>query len=85
MTSRFGAHVIARKSYTKISGVELYLVGQKGVIGRYPIHFHMARDVSAFNCQLYSNSIHNTFSRCITIHSNLLPCSNSSQTRTECR
>ena len=38
------------------------------VLGSYPIHFHMTRDVSDKNPLVKSNSIHDSFSRCVTIH-----------------
>jgi cell migration-inducing and hyaluronan-binding protein len=39
--SLFGAHLIMRKTAVSIiDGVEFTKAGQKGVLGRYPVHFH---------------------------------------------
>ena len=45
-------------------------MGQMTVLGKYPIHFHMAHDtVRDGKVQVVrGNSIHDTFSRCVTIH-----------------
>ena len=43
-------------------------MGQMLVLGSYPIHYHMALDVADKNPIVKSNSIHDTFSRCVTIH-----------------
>ena len=68
----FGGHIMAIegfKSYS-IRGAELYHMGQAEVLGRYPIHFHMAHDTSRGGVPsiISDNSIHDTFSRCITVH-----------------
>ena len=41
----FGGHTIVRQGFAsyQVQGVMFYQLGQGGVIGRYPIHFHMAR------------------------------------------
>ncbi len=57
----------------RIEGVELVNMGQQK-LGTYPIHFHRTYDVDgsgdnvapAYAKQL---SIHNSFSRCVTVHS----------------
>ncbi|XP_035660304.1 cell surface hyaluronidase-like [Branchiostoma floridae] len=55
-----------------LSGVELTKMGQQ-VMGRYPVHFHMAGDVDEVGgytrpAYLDGLSIHHCFSRCVTIH-----------------
>lgn len=57
---------------THIEGLELKYMGQQ-TMGHYPIHFHMAGDVDekgGYNPPTYvkDTSIHNTFSRCVTVH-----------------
>lgn len=49
-----------------IEGVELRSMGWKGVLGRYPIHFHMLGDASGNYVR--SSSIHECFNRALTIH-----------------
>jgi len=66
-TAGFGGHIMVHTSgIARIEGVELYRMGQKKVLGRYPFHWHLVADASAsyFN----NNSVHHTFNRCVTIH-----------------
>ncbi len=41
-----------------------------GILASYPIHYHMARDTDKNGDRPYvrGNAIHDTFSRCVTIH-----------------
>ncbi len=43
----FGGHTLAREGFAtyEVQGVEFLQLGQGGVIGHYPVHFHMARSV----------------------------------------
>lgn len=50
----------------RVEGVEITQAGQKGELGRYPIHFHLAGDQS--KSYVRRNSIHDTFQRCLTLH-----------------
>ncbi|XP_037070312.1 cell surface hyaluronidase-like [Pollicipes pollicipes] len=52
----------------RIENAEFYHMGQQSVIGSYPIHFHMCLDTSQKDVYIRGNAIHNTFSRCLTIH-----------------
>lgn len=63
----FGGHImIMRNSAAFFSGVELYRLGQRGILARYPFHWHLADDVSG---QYIRNStITRSFNRCITVH-----------------
>ena len=65
--NRFGGQVmIMRGSAAFVSGVEFFQMGQEGMLGRYPFHWHMANDVSG---QFIRNSsIRNSYNRCITVH-----------------
>src|SRR5690606_28431567 len=49
-----------------ISGVELNRMGQHLTLARYPIHWHLVGDATG---QYVRNAaIHDTFSRCVTVH-----------------
>ena len=66
-SSYFGGHIMAMSgSKMYVSGVELTRMGQHLVLARYPIHWHLIGDGSG---QYIRNaSIHDTFSRCVTVH-----------------
>lgn len=76
--SGFGAHVMImdRSSVTTIDGVELRRVGQSGVLGRYPVHWHiLSYDPQsggalgdATNQTLRNSAIWGSQNRCVTIH-----------------
>ena len=61
------AHIITFKGGTmRVEGAALYLVGQKFALARYPIHWHVANDVTGQYAR--NNSIWKSFNRCITVH-----------------
>jgi cell migration-inducing and hyaluronan-binding protein len=62
-----GGHVMAMPgSKMYVSGVEFYRMGQHLQLARYPIHWHLVGDAQG---QYVRNSaIHDTFSRCVTVH-----------------
>jgi hypothetical protein len=62
-----GGHVMAMPgSKMFVSGVEFFRMGQHLQLARYPIHWHLVGDAQG---QYVKNSaIHNTFSRCVTVH-----------------
>ena len=63
----FGGHVmIMRGSTAHISGVEFYRMGQRGELGRYPLHWHLAGDISGSFIE--QSAIHRSFNRCVTVH-----------------
>ena len=66
-SSWFGGHIMAMLSPdVRISGVELYRMGQHLQLARYPMHWHLAGDGEG---QYIRNSaIHDTYSRCVTVH-----------------
>lgn len=76
-TGFYGGQTIMRqgfKSY-QVQGVEFYHLGQGGVIGRYPVHFHMDRKVPQPSVEppfegtyIADSSIHNSMTRFITVH-----------------
>ncbi len=67
-TNGYGGHIMMHhgaKAY--ISGVELYRMGQKAILGRYPFHWHMEKNMGAG--QYFKNSsVHKSFNRAITVH-----------------
>jgi len=69
----FGGHMMAMKcdcgptpGQGWIQGVELYRMGQKGLLGRYPWHWHNAGDVSGQ--YIKGSSIHHSYNRVVTVH-----------------
>ncbi|RYZ61155.1 MAG: transmembrane domain-containing protein, partial [Proteobacteria bacterium] len=63
----FGGHIMAMvTSKMYVSGVELTRMGQNLTLARYPIHWHLNGDGAG---QYIRNaSIHDTYSRCVTVH-----------------
>ena len=63
----FGGHIMIMEGAAGfISGVELYRMGQLGILARYPFHWHLSNDVSG---QYFRNSaITRSFNRCVTVH-----------------
>lgn len=67
-SSKYGGHVMIHmmgKAY--VDGVEFYQMGQTGVLGRYPFHWHLIQEKGAGQ-YLTNCSIYKSFSRAITIH-----------------
>ncbi len=77
-TQGFGAHVMFmdRTSTVRVEGVELARVGQRGRLGRYPIHWHRMSYDTATGAELGDatgqyvrrSTVHGSQNRCITIH-----------------
>jgi cell migration-inducing and hyaluronan-binding protein len=66
-TSYFGGHIMAMLSPTvQVSGVELSRMGQHLTLARYPMHWHLAGE--GRGQYIENSSIHDTYSRCVTIH-----------------
>ncbi len=63
----FGGHIMAMNGAKMfVDGVELNRMGQNMHLARYPIHWHLIGDAKG---QYIKNSaIHDTFSRCVTVH-----------------
>jgi hypothetical protein len=65
--SYFGGHIMAMPSSKMfVSGVELNRMGQHMTLARYPIHWHLVGD--ARGQYIKNASIHDTYSRCVTVH-----------------
>ena len=63
----FGGHIMAMAgSKMYVSGVELARMGQNMHLARYPIHWHIEGDGQGQYIQ--NSSVHDTYSRCITVH-----------------
>ena len=63
----FGGHVmIFAGGDARLSHVELENMGQRGVLGRYPIHWHRMGDASGN--YLKGAAIHHNNNRCVTVH-----------------
>lgn len=76
-TSFYGGQTIMRQGFQsyQVQGVEFYHLGQGGVIGRYPVHFHMDRKVPKPSVDppfagtyIADSSIHDSMTRFITVH-----------------
>lgn len=64
----FGGHMMVMdNSFAYVSGVELYNMGQKSRLARYPFHWHMLGNVGAGQ-YFRSSSVHHSYNRAITIH-----------------
>src|SRR5581483_1160877 len=65
--SYFGGHIMAvAGSKMYVSGVELTRMGQYLHLARYPIHWHLVGD--ARGQYIENSSIHDSYSRCVTVH-----------------
>ena len=65
--NRFGGHMmIMEGSVGLISGVEFRRMGQEGILGRYPFHWHMANNVQGQ--YIRNSSIVRSYNRCVTVH-----------------
>lgn len=65
--SGYGAHVMIHPGSTAhIEGVEFHRVGQRGAMGRYPLHWHLAKETEGHYAR--DNSVWESFNRCMTIH-----------------
>jgi G8 domain len=65
----FGGHIIVSKGgIARLEHIEVTRMGQRAIAGRYPIHWHMARD-DGKNSYLKNASLHHLYNRCVTIHS----------------
>jgi hypothetical protein len=65
----FGGHVIFRQGFKQVQlqGVEFRQLGQGGLMGRYPVHFHMDRKVPP-DTFVKDCSMNESMTRWITIH-----------------
>ncbi|WP_147676346.1 G8 domain-containing protein [Algibacter pacificus] len=67
-TSGFGGHMMAMMNSTlNASSIELYRMGQKSKLGRYPWHWHLLHTFGTGQ-YLKNSSIHKSYNRAVTIH-----------------
>jgi|GEM_PF-127336 len=65
--SYFGGHIMAMAgSRMYISSIELNRMGQNMHLARYPVHWHILGDGDGQYIE--NSSIHDTYSRCVTVH-----------------
>jgi cell migration-inducing and hyaluronan-binding protein len=65
--SYFGGHIMAMAgTQVHVSGVELSRMGQHLHLARYPMHWHVLGEGQGQYLQ--NSSIHDTYSRCVTVH-----------------
>ena len=63
----FGGHIMAMGgSKMYLSGIELNRMGQNMHLARYPIHWHIGGEGQGQYIE--NSSIHDTYSRCVTVH-----------------
>lgn len=63
----YGAHVMIMPGSTAhIESTEFHRVGQRGAMGRYPLHWHLAKDTEGHYAR--DNTVWRSYNRCITIH-----------------
>jgi cell migration-inducing and hyaluronan-binding protein len=61
-----GGHIIGMGGTLRVEGVELHFMGQKGLMARYPMHWHM---MGAVDGQYFArSSVWKSFNRCVTVH-----------------
>ena len=62
----YGGHVMGTGGTLRVSGVTLRFMGQRGLMARYPMHWHLMGPVDG---QYFAgNSVWGSFNRCVTVH-----------------
>jgi cell migration-inducing and hyaluronan-binding protein len=62
----FGGHLMGTAGTLRVSGVTLRFMGQKGLLARYPMHWHV---MGAVDGQYFTgSSVWGSFNRCVTVH-----------------
>jgi cell migration-inducing and hyaluronan-binding protein len=62
----YGGHLMGMGGTLRVEGVELHFMGQKGLMARYPMHWHM---MGAVDGQYFAgSSVWKSFNRCVTVH-----------------
>lgn len=76
VSNEMGGHVmVMRGGKAYIDSVEFFQMGQAGILGRYPFHWHLVGN--APGQYIRNSSIHHSFQRCVVIHeTNLTDVSN---------
>jgi hypothetical protein len=62
----YGGHIMGTGGTLRVSGVMLRFMGQKGLVARYPMHWHVMGPVDG---QYFTgSSVWGSFNRCVTVH-----------------
>jgi cell surface hyaluronidase len=62
----YGGHIMGTGGTLRVSGVMLRFMGQKGLMARYPMHWHVMGPVDG---QYFTgSSVWGSFNRCVTVH-----------------
>jgi hypothetical protein len=62
----YGGHMMGMGGTLRVEGVELHFMGQKGLMARYPMHWHLMGPVDG---QYFAgSSVWKSFNRCVTVH-----------------
>lgn len=65
----YGGHTSTLSGATfQLSNVEMKRMGQATRIARYPVHYHLAADVSNLNTFVKNNALWENYQRCVTVH-----------------
>lgn len=65
---QFGGHVMVMgEGRLRLDAVELYRMGQRGRLARYPVHFHQVGD-GGRESFVRRTSVHDAYHRCVTVH-----------------
>ncbi|MEO9652249.1 MAG: G8 domain-containing protein [Roseobacter sp.] len=64
----YGGHtMVMRGAEMHISGAEFANMGQEGILGKYPVHWHLLGDTGAGQ-YIANSSIHHSFNKGLTVH-----------------
>jgi cell migration-inducing and hyaluronan-binding protein len=62
----YGGHMMGAGGTLRVSGVTLRFMGQKSLVARYPMHWHVMGNVDG---QYFTgSSVWGSFNRCVTVH-----------------
>eukprot|EP00026_Physarum_polycephalum_P000947 Phypoly_transcript_00948.p1 GENE.Phypoly_transcript_00948~~Phypoly_transcript_00948.p1 ORF type:complete len:1187 (+),score=204.39 Phypoly_transcript_00948:86-3646(+) len=65
----FGGHcIVIGNGIAHVYGVEFTKMGQKGILARYPFHFHYMGDQIGKGHFVEESSFHHNYQRCLTVH-----------------
>lgn len=62
----FGGHLIGMGGTLRVEGIQLRFMGQKGLVARYPMHWHVMGPVDGQ--YFVGSSVWQSFNRCVTVH-----------------
>ncbi|MDW3221303.1 MAG: G8 domain-containing protein [Paracoccaceae bacterium] len=64
----YGGHtMVMRGAEMHVSGAEFAKMGQEGILGKYPLHWHLLGDAGAGQ-YVANSSIHHSFNKGLTVH-----------------